>query len=111
MGFDAHMTLLFTGDLTKTKEYFIRGYLEKFDRHDAVYEVERKCISMFGEGNIPVVEIIPTNFLSGLRLHMIESKFPNPSEFGFNPHITLKLDHDEDIHIPRIIELTHLDLY
>lgn len=116
MGFDAHLTVMYLGQISKLQEdlavRFLKDHAEMFMFNDYM-TARRLKISMFGpNNNIPVVEVAVPNGLHKLRDDLENHSYlPSPSEFAWNPHITLKINGDDPIFIPSFITLTHLGLY
>lgn len=115
MGFDAHMTLLYTGLLSPVQEAKVQGILTSLGPRlkYKVFGMERKSIEMFGPNyDTPVITLHMREDLKDIRNELIAKGIPAPSEFTeWNPHITLKLNHPHTIEIPAIIRLVGLGLY
>lgn len=115
MGFDAHMTLLYTGHLSPVQELKVQRALDWIDSRlkYQVFNMDRKSIEMFGPNkDIPVLTLYPKDDLNEIRESLIGKGVPAPSAFAeFNPHITLKLNHNYTIEIPPRIRLVGLGLY
>lgn len=116
MGFDAHLTVFYLGEITQVQEQLARRVLEDFDYSypNQIFYVERENISMFGPNNdIPVLTVMPmSGALERLRDMFADHAYlPNPSEFDWNPHITIKFKYGAPIILPGLIELTNLGLY
>lgn len=115
MGFDAHMTLLYTGYLSPVQEDKVERILSSLGPRlkYKVFNMERKSIKMFGPNHdIPVVTMHIREDLEEIREKLIKKGVPAPSDFEkFNPHITLKLNHPYTIEIPARIRLVGLGLY
>lgn len=112
MGFDAHLTLLYLGKLNPEKEAKARHALSQIGRQE--FLVARKGIRLFGaDFDIPVVLVEDiTDNLKKLRKRLERTYgLVSRSEYGFNPHITLKLDHYQTVNIPMTIKLDQLGLY
>ena len=109
LGFDAHLTLHYLG-------------LEEFVDHQGIeqvikpykgltYYATRVGIDLFGpDNNIPVVTVALPTSLYNLK-DLLESVYPSPSEYEFDPHITLKFRAGETIHIPELIPINMLGIY
>ncbi len=110
LGFDAHLTLMYTGDLTDEQEEHIEWLIQPYVRE---YDCFRHRIEMFGPNHdIPVVTVNPEPAIWGLRnLLEMSHAIPNPSTLIWTPHITLKWEDPVTLHIPNRIKLTNLDLY
>lgn len=112
MGFDAHMTVIYLGQISKLQERLASQVLEYYQRL-SYYYVERLNITCFGDNNdIPVLRVRPPVGLWDLRTELKQHCYlPNPNKYEWSPHITLKLDHDYPVIIPPIIRLYDLGLY
>jgi 2'-5' RNA ligase len=110
MGFDAHLTVLYTGPLDKEREDYVRQVI--YDIGPANFLVFRRGIEIFA-GDIPVVTVTPHEGALFLLREMLEQEYGiiSPSTFPFNPHISLKLNELNTIHIPKVIKLDKLGLY
>lgn len=110
MGFDAHLTVHYLGDdVPDEKLYEIRDTLEQ-SKYQGILYVLRKSIKMFGPyGNIPVVTVSVPRELKNLNRRLQEI-YPTPSEYIWNPHITLD-QNAETIRIPTAIRLDKIGLY
>lgn len=116
MGFDAHLTVFYLGEITKLQETLAERVLEDFDHnyHDQEFYAHRTGIKLFGPNNdIPVMTVDPASGALPRLREMLEqhSYLPNPSEFDWNPHITIKLRYGTPIILPSLIMLTSLGLY
>lgn len=114
MGYDAHMTLLYTGNLTDSAEARVQRILDSLGTRlkYRVFSLDRKSIEMYGPNkDIPVLTLHMHKDLQRIREQLIGKGVPSPSEFGFNPHITLKLNHHYTVEIPPKIRLVGLGLY
>lgn len=110
MGFDAHLTLIFTGEMEPEEESLVKEIV--YEASYKSYMVERKEIAMFGpEKNIPVIKVLDNLDLHSLRERLLQRGVRSASEYSWNPHITLRLDHAQTLRIPRFITLGELDLY
>lgn len=109
MGFDAHLTLVYLGKIDFDTECRVKMIIE--DIGPVTMPVIRDKIRMFGYGKVPVVTVIYPEELVYLREQLVDMGVPNPSDYSWNPHITIKLDHLSDIIIPKTIVLTNLGLY
>lgn len=119
MGFDAHLTVHYCGNLTSTQERYIRFLLNEWDG-PREFTVVPSHIKMFGKNDFPVPVVVVSRFTtdpenSGRSLidlnNFLHDNFPSPSKFRWEPHITLKIPFRQDLHIPHEIRLTELDLY
>lgn len=110
MGFDAHMTVIYLGKISVLQERLAQTIIDEFPY---LYQVGRNNIEMFGPNNdIPVVTVIPPVGIWKLRKKLEQySYLPNPSEYAWNPHITLDAKPNQVIIIPPAIRLTMLGLY
>ena len=112
MGFDAHLTVFYLGrNMNKEEVELVKALLFQIGTVDIV--VERSKIEMFSK-DTPVVTVksIPVlGDLYMLRKAIEQSGFVSPSQYPFNPHISLRLNNGNDIHIPRFIKLNQLGLY
>lgn len=111
MGFDAHLTVLYTGPLDKDRTDAVKSILSTFAPINIW--VERKGIELFGpENNIPVVTVYTSETLINLRQKLLDYGIPNASKFKeWNPHITLAVDPNKIIKIPAAIRLVNLGFY
>ncbi len=110
MGFDAHLTVMYTGDLEPDQESHVENILSTLG--SPAFYVERDSIVMFGpNNNIPVLKVTPTLAMWNLRKILDSSHIPSPSEFPWNPHITLEFEPDSTLEIPPVIHLNQLGLY
>lgn len=112
MGFDAHMTVLYLGQITKLQEQLALKFLEDY-KHLKNTPVERVGFDMFGPNyDLPVLRVgVPLElwrFREALENH---SYLPNPSSYDWNPHITLKTKDVGTITIHPTIRLAQLGLY
>jgi hypothetical protein len=109
MGFDAHLTVMYTGPLSDEQKASIGIFLSNITTTEFVV-CSRWEIAMFGpDNNIPVLRVIPTPYLWYLRRQIEKNEeIPKPSAFtDWNPHITLPdfgLYH-KDIVLPSTIQL------
>ena len=115
MGFDAHVTMLYLGKLTPQEEAHCDSILSlltlKLMNNWANNWAMRDELKMFGPNNdIPVVTLEKSDYLSSIR-STLELTFNSPSEYGFNPHITLDLNGMHTIRIPTAIRLVQFGLY
>lgn len=115
MDFDAHCTFIYTGPLdTKDKadvNYRVESLKNNIDMRVTAVPIG---YAMFGpEYDIPVLrlKIQGENALREIRKTLIKNGVPDPSEFGWNPHITLRLPTESTIHIPPLIKLTSFGLH
>jgi 2'-5' RNA ligase len=116
MGFDAHLTVLYLGNITHEQEKldsvatFLEGFRQEF--HDSSSYVIRNDIQMFGPNkDIPVVRVIPNKQMWYWR-KLAESMLWNASEFKeWNPHITIDLNAPSNIILPKVIKVTDFGLY
>lgn len=112
MGFaSAHLTVMYTGDLDDVQATDVERALDKLG--NPTFYVERREIAMFGPmQDIPVVLIQPTMSLWGLRKALeTDLRIPNPSEYDWNPHVTLEFEAGSILRIPPVIILHKLGLY
>lgn len=109
LGFDAHMTFIYTGKMSEDEISLTKKLLH--ERGEVKALAIRNKIDMFGYGRVPVVTLWVTPALKQFRRELIAKGVPNPSKYKWNPHITLKLNHDDTITIPKYIKLTDLDIY
>ncbi len=105
MGFEAHLTLMFLGNLDKDRADYVFEIIEELPYLD--FTVKPQSLECFGKK--PVITVnnntTMTNYLEKLKHRGIESA----SKFlAFNPHITLKMPTNLDhcLIVPRIIQLT-----
>ena len=91
-GVDAHLTLLYTGDLSPEQEEATQELVSRVV-NSAFYSIATRVgFDLFGpQLNIPVLKVSVLDEVYALREYFIENGVPNGSEFGFNPHITLNL--------------------
>ena len=112
MGFDAHLTVFYLGrNMIQAEIEQVKALLYQIGTVEIV--VERNRIEMFSR-ETPALTVKPIAVLGdlyNLRKIIEESGFVSPSEYPFNPHITLRLNNGNDIHIPRFIKLNQLGLY
>lgn len=113
LGFDAHLTMVYTGPLVKEQVEEIREFLLKNVSSTFWSIARRDGIAMFGEdSDIPVVLVTPNDEIMAIREMLISNYLiPNPSQWDWNPHITLKFPSSQPVVIPSIIKLAHLDVY
>lgn len=119
MGFDAHLTMLYTGDLSFDQVRDIEFALEHMSLKYNGDWVERKALDLFGpidsdtlRATTPVVVVNVSENLKMLREILIDMEFPNPSEYPWNPHISLDFSSGmHTIKIPPMIRITNLGLY
>lgn len=110
MNFDAHLTVMYLGRKLDRDKIAYAQEVTAFLRPVHEYVVERKNIETFSN-NTPVVTVVAPTMLFDLRRRLEEDYgFISPSQFDFNPHISLKLNGD-DIIIPKYIRLDRLGLY
>lgn len=112
-GFDAHLTMVWTDALTDQQVFDIREVLHATVSTSYFSLAKRKGITLFGPNNdIPVLTVQPHEELHVLREVLAEHPLiPNPSEYPWNPHVTLGFEHMQPLVIPPIIKLSHLDVY
>ena len=111
MFFDAHLTVLYTGNLDSGREATTQSLITQFIGHPELVVYPHK-ISMFGpKNNIPVIEVQPSDELIQIRKLLLDFGLPSPSEFKWNPHITLPRYLDRDIYIPSVIHLVGFGIY
>jgi 2'-5' RNA ligase len=112
MGFDAHLTVIYTGRMNPEKEDKVRQLLDKVPMRDHYCDVQRKRIALFGPTlTTPVVLVEVPGSLLTVRDKLIEAGVPNPSQYKWNPHITLDIKTPGTITIPSTIILSNFDLY
>lgn len=113
LGFDAHLTMVYTGPLVEEQVIEIREILLRSVPSTFYSLAKRDEITMFGENNeIPVVLVDPHDEVRSLREVLTENPLiPNPSQWMWNPHITLKFIENQPLVIPSLIKLSHLDVY
>lgn len=111
MGFDAHLTVLYLGEL-RTERDEVDEYLEANNLNGLSAMVIRDSVDLFGpELTIPVLKVFPPVELWDLR-KKVEHELWNESQFKvWNPHITLDFDSAGTIHIPEYIKLREFGLY
>lgn len=111
MGFDAHLTLLYTGNLEEDQAKSIEEFLLTIDPSLNHFMGVRQEIKMFGPNNdIPVVTVMVPDYIHKLRETLIKAEIPNPSEFSWNPHVTLDLS-VYSIRLPLGMTFDDLGLY
>lgn len=92
LGFDGHLTVLYTGDLDSDRasaaewlveEWLLKHSIERF------YAIPTEP-DLFGPNNdIPVIIVQPSPAILDLREYLLSQGLPNPSEFPWTPHITI----------------------
>lgn len=111
MGFDAHLTVAFLGDIDQEREFYIREKIAQHRWDQRIFYVARKKIELFGPNNdIPVITVAVPLSLRGLVEEMAHMGIEQNSEWPWNPHISLKLEDTDTIHIPVVIRLDKLYL-
>ena len=111
-GFDAHMTLLYTGNLTSSEEKTVQDLISRAVTSSFYSVAVRANLDLFGpELNVPVLRMSVMDEIYALREHFISMGVPNLSEYGFNPHITLQFVENQPLVIPSHFRLSHLGLY
>lgn len=112
-GFDAHLTMVWTDVLSDRQVEDIRKILHANVSSSYFSLAKRLSIEMFGPNkDIPVLTVEPHEELYVLREVLAEHPaIPNPSEFSWNPHITLKAEPMQPLVIPPVIKLSLLDVY
>lgn len=116
MGFvDAHLTVHYLGKYnlgrydSNSNIYRVAEFITKYAYKDTV--VEPKRIEMFGPNkDIPVVTVDVFGWLRDLN-SALQELHPSPSEYPWNPHITLPQLGYVDVQIPKSIKLTELSIY
>lgn len=112
MGFNAHLTLIYTGDLTKEKASEIEELLLTVDPGFHHFMGVRQEIKMFGSHNsIPVVTVMVPNQIIELRKYLLNNGIPSPSEFDWTPHVTLDLETSSTIRLPLGMMFDELGIY
>jgi hypothetical protein len=114
MGFEAHLTLIYTGDLSPHKEALYEEIIDSLGKRIRyhVFNLDRNNIEMFGPNHdIPVLRLNMSANLNDLRNELIDRGIRNVSEYSFNPHISLKLDNHYTVEIPPRVRLVGLGLY
>lgn len=112
LGFDAHLTLLYTGIMDEEQTQIANDILDTYGKQS--YFVLRDRVDLFGpRNNTPVLRVVPPNLdLLDLRMTLIEKGVPNASSFNnWNPHITLDFEHSGPIHLPALIWLSDLGIH
>jgi 2'-5' RNA ligase len=112
-GFDAHLTMVWTNKLDANQVREISQILRNSVSPSYFSLAKRLDFAMFGpDQDIPVLLVDPHEEIHVLREVLVEHpNIPNPSEYPWNPHITLKLVPRQPLVIPPIIKLSHLDVY
>lgn len=112
LGFDAHMTLLYTGDLSPEDEKTVENTISRAVNSSFYSVATRQYLDLFGPDlNVPVLRVSVMDELLALREHFIAAGVPNPSEYHYNPHISLQFIENQPLVIPAYIRLSHLGLY
>jgi hypothetical protein len=110
MGFDAHLTLIYTGKVNPAMEHRIQEII--YRRGGVFHFANRKEIAMLGPNrDTPVLLVEPDDHMWHLRKALLREGAPNRSQFHWTPHITLKLDGPYEVRIPKVIKLTNLGFY
>lgn len=112
MGFDAHLTVHYVGEITPHQEDYLKLLLRRWGGA-RTFTVTRGTITNFrtSERPVPVVTVGHPVGLSLLQ-EFLSKNFKGPSEWPWNPHISLhKAPVDCTITIPPRISLNKLDLY
>lgn len=110
MGFDAHLTIHYLGDIDFSIRHKFGSFLaqQQLDRY--VTAVKPIAIKMFGpEKNIPVVTVDVMDDLQTLK-STLEKIYPQQSEYSWNPHITLGKVGWDLVVIPTIIKIKGIHL-
>ncbi len=112
MGFDAHLTLIYTGKMSADREARTRFEMERVTKGlNYTFQALRRNIQMFGPlYNIPVLTVQPDQGLL-ILMKQLQLHIPSKSQYKWNPHITLNLDSSETINLPHIIKLDRLNIY
>lgn len=111
-GFDAHLTLLYTGNLTSDEEETVEKLISRAVNSSFYSVATRLSIDMFGpEFNVPVVRVNVLDEVLAIREYFISEGVPNPSEFPFNPHVSLEFTENQPLVIPSHFRLSRLGLY
>lgn len=110
MGFDAHLTLLDTGDIySPLLQKYAESLVERWGGMDGSY-VKRLELTQFGTKTVVLVEV--PEYIYNIRSLLVKNWPDNPyTRTTWVPHITLKYDHNEDIIIPNTIKLHSLGVY
>lgn len=112
LGYDAHLTLIYTGDLSDQQVTELRTLLLKTVPSTFYSLAKRLEFAMFGpKHDVPVIKVECIEEVIILRESLLSYGVPNPSEWGWNPHITLQLTPEQPLVIPSIFKLSHLDVY
>lgn len=108
MGFDAHLTLLYTGDLDSPLLLkYAESLVDRYGHTDGL-EVIRDEIIMFGTNPVVLLEVP----LMLTEIHNLFVKhWPVVHSNAWRPHITIKYNHDDTILIPKRIRLHSLGVY
>lgn len=107
----AHLTLLYLGeDVAKNRLALATEFVTPFIFDS--WLAKRHSIDMFGPNkNVPVLRVSVSQGLQNLRVDLVEA-LGNVSEFkDWQPHITLHLDSEYTIHLPREIQLDDLGVF
>jgi hypothetical protein len=103
LGFDAHLTILYKGEMTPIEFDKIK---ELFEEHKLIkrHEAYRRNLALFGpRKDIPVIKVDISPYLAGMHWSLVDL-VGSGSEFDWDPHITL--DYEAFIiTIPTIIRL------
>lgn len=112
-GYDAHLTMVYTGPLTEDQVQEIRRVLLASVSSSYFSLAKRMEIAMFGPNqDLPVLIVDPHEEIHVLREVLSEHpSIPNSSEFSWNPHVTLKFQEMQPLVVPPVIKLSHLDVY
>ena len=115
MGFNAHLTLVYTGEVGPQQELIIKDILHEIG--EQTHYVYPHKLALFGPDNdIPVLRVRADESLFLLREQLIKWGVPNKADYDFVPHITLQLPQtrvpsNEKLIIPIVIRLANLDFY
>jgi hypothetical protein len=112
-GFDAHLTMVWTDTLTVEQTIEIREVLKASISPHYFSLAKRLDFALFGpDEDIPVLLVDPHEEVHALREVLADHPLiPNPSQYPWNPHVTLKFEPYQPLVIPPIIKLSHLDVY
>lgn len=108
MGFDAHMTLHFIGELDKERADYVLHTLKELGPITSL--ALRTTLDCFGSAGapVPVVKLVVSQDLVDYRSMLSQAGIINDTDSQWKPHITLKIPDPTHatIHIPQSIKLT-----
>lgn len=114
MGFDAHLTIAYYGKLTEGEELRIKNFISHPLWYGPVYVVRDK-LDLFGAWkSTPVLRVGVPDIIYQFHdelLAAIPSEYHKDDSLPWTPHITLKFDKADIIHIPKVIQLNYLGIY